>query len=243
MAYALLNAVGVLIIACPCALGLATPMSIMVGTGRGASAGVLIKNAEALEVMEKIDTLVIDKTGTLTEGRPSLASLVPVAGQDERASCYTLQPVLNGVASIRWRRPLLKPPRRKPSSWLRPVSFAQSHGRGVVGSVDGKHVALGNRKLLEESNVDTGSLWDRSEELRRDGQTVMYIVVEGVVAGLLGVADPVKQSTPEAIRMLHEDRIEIRLSCLLEIVGRRPRLWRGSLELTRFMPKSCRSEK
>ena len=113
MAYALLNAVGVLIIACPCALGLATPMSIMVGTGRGASAGVLIKNAEALEVMEKIDTLVVDKTGTLTEGKPSLASLVPVPGQNEARAVIPCSQSWNGVASIRWRRPLLEAPRRK----------------------------------------------------------------------------------------------------------------------------------
>jgi P-type Cu+ transporter len=208
MAYALVNAVAVLIIACPCALGLATPMSIMVGTGRGATAGVLIKNAEALEVLEKIDTLVVDKTGTLTEGKPRLIAVIPVPGQNEGELLYfaaslergSEHPLAAAIVSGAEQRGVKLADARE---------FRSITGKGVVGSVDGRRVALGNRKLLEELNVDAGDLWDRSEELRRDGQTVMYVVVEGAIAGLLSVADPVKPSTPEAIRMLHEDGIKI----------------------------------
>jgi P-type Cu+ transporter len=208
MAYALVNAVAVLIIACPCALGLATPMSIMVGTGRGATAGVLIKNAEALEVLEKIDTLVVDKTGTLTEGKPRLISVIPVQGQDESEVLYLAASLERGsehplaaaiVSGAEQRKVKLADARE----------FRSITGKGVVGSIEGKRVALGNRKLLEELNVAPRDLWEGSEELRKDGQTVMYVVVEGAVAGLLSVADPVKSSTPEAIRMLHEDGIKI----------------------------------
>jgi Cu+-exporting ATPase len=208
MAYALVNAVAVLIIACPCALGLATPMSIMVGTGRGATAGVLIKNAEALEVLEKIDTLVVDKTGTLTEGKPRLISVIPVRGQDENELLYLAaslergseHPLAAAIVSGAERRGVKLADARE---------FRSITGKGVVGSVEGKRVALGNRKLLEELNVAASDLWDRSAELRSDGHTVMFVVVEGAVAGLVSVADPVKPSTPEAIRMLHEDGIKI----------------------------------
>jgi P-type Cu+ transporter len=208
MAYALVNAVAVLIIACPCALGLATPMSIMVGTGRGAIAGVLIKNAEALEVLEKIDTLVVDKTGTLTEGKPRLISVIPARERDEGELIYLAaslergseHPLAAAIVSGAEQRGIKLTDARE---------FRSITGRGVVGSVDGKRVALGNRKLLEELHVGASDLWNRSEELSRDGQTVMYVVVEGTVAGLLSVADPVKPSTPEAIRMLHEDGIKI----------------------------------
>ena len=208
LAYGLLNAVGVLIIACPCALGLATPMSIMVGVGRGATAGVLIKNAEALEVLEKIDTLVVDKTGTLTEGKPHLAALVAVPGQSEdeilrlaasleRGSEHPLAAAIVGGAE------------QKGLKLVETRDFRSITGKGVVGVVDGKRVALGNRKLLEELKVEPGDLLNQSDELRKDGQTVMYVVVDGAVAGLVGVADPVKQSTAEAIQMLHEDGIRI----------------------------------
>jgi Cu+-exporting ATPase len=208
MAYGLLNAVAVLIIACPCALGLATPMSIMVGTGRGAMAGVLIKNAEALEVLEKIDTLVVDKTGTLTEGKPHLAALVPVPGQSEdellrlAASLErgSEHPLAAAIVSGAEKRELKLTDARE---------FRSITGKGVVGSVDGKWIALGNRKLLEELKVEPGDFLNQSEELRKDGQTVMYVVVDGAVAGLVGVADPVKQSTAEAIQMLHQDGIRI----------------------------------
>ena len=208
LAYGLLNAVGVLIIACPCALGLATPMSIMVGVGRGATAGVLIKNAEALELLEKIDTLVVDKTGTLTEGKPHLAALVAVSGQNdteilrlaaslERGSEHPLAAAIVGGAE------------QKRVKLAATRDFRSITGKGVVGLVDGKRVALGNRKLLEELKVEPGDFLNQSEDLRKDGQTVMYVVVDGAVAGLVGVADPVKQSTAEAIQMLHEDGIRI----------------------------------
>jgi Cu+-exporting ATPase len=208
MAYALLNAVAVLIIACPCALGLATPMSIMVGTGRGATAGVLIKNAEALEVLEKIDTLVVDKTGTLTEGKPHLAALVPVPGQNENeilrlAACLergSEHPLAAAIVAGAEKRGLKLTDAR---------DFRSITGKGVVGVVDGKQVALGNRRLLEELGVGAGEFAARSEELRKDGQTVMFLVIDGSVAGLIGVADPVKASTPEAIRMLHDDGVRL----------------------------------
>jgi P-type Cu+ transporter len=208
LAYGLLNAVGVLIIACPCALGLATPMSIMVGVGRGATAGVLIKHAEALELLEKIDTLVVDKTGTLTEGKPHLAALVAVPGQNdteilrlaaslERGSEHPLAAAIVGGAE------------QQGVKLAATRDFRSITGKGVVGLVDGKRVALGNRKLLEELKVEPGGFLNQSEDLRKDGQTVVYVVVDGAVAGLVGVADPVKQSTAQAIQMLHEDGIRI----------------------------------
>jgi P-type Cu+ transporter len=208
MAYALVNAVAVLIIACPCALGLATPMSIMVGTGRGATAGVLIKNAEALEVLEKIDTSVVDKTGTLTEGKPRLIAVIPVRGQDEGALLYLAASLERG-SEHPLAAAIVSGAEQRGTKLADAREFRSITGKGVAGAVDGKRVALGNRKLLAELNVDAGDLWDRSEELRKEGQTVMYVVVEGAVAGLLSVADPVKPSTPEAIQMLHEDGIKI----------------------------------
>ena len=208
IAYALVNAVAVLIIACPCALGLATPMSIMVGTGRGATAGVLIKNAEALEVLEKIDTLVVDKTGTLTEGKPRLISVIPARGQDEGELLYLAASLERG-SEHPLAAAIVSGAEERGIKLANAREFRSITGRGVVGSVDGKRVALGNRKLLEELHVGASDLSNRSEELSRDGHTVMYVVVEGTVAGLLSVADPVKPSTPEAIRMLHEDGIKI----------------------------------
>ena len=208
MAYALVNAVAVLIIACPCALGLATPMSIMVGTGRGATAGVLIKNAEALEVLEKIDTLVVDKTGTLTEGKPRLISVIPVRGQDE-VELLLLAASLERGSEHPLAAAIVKGAEERGVKLAETREFRSITGKGVVGSVDGKSVALGNAKLLEELNIKAGELWDQSEELRKEGQTVMHVVVDGAIAGLLGVADPVKQSTPEAIDLLHEDGIKI----------------------------------
>jgi Cu+-exporting ATPase len=208
MAYALVNAVAVLIIACPCALGLATPMSIMVGTGRGASAGVLIKNAEALEVLEKVDTLVVDKTGTLTEGKPRLISVIPVRGQDQNEVLHLAASLERG-SEHPLAAAIVSGAEERGVNLADAREFRSITGKGVVGSVEGKRIALGNKKLLEELNVDPGHLWDQSEELRKDGQTVMYVVVEGAVSGLLGVTDPVKQSTPEAIRMLHGDRMTI----------------------------------
>src|SRR6266498_387027 len=208
MAYALVNAVAVLIIACPCALGLATPMSIMVGTGRGATAGVLIKNAEALEVLEKIDTLVVDKTGTLTEGKPHLTALVAVNGRSED-EVLRLAASLERGSEHPLAAAIVKGAEKKKLKLVESREFRSITGKGVVGSIDGKRVALGNSKLLEELNIKGGELWDRSEALRKDGQTVMYAVVDGAVAGLLGVSDPVKQSTLEAIGLLHDDGVKI----------------------------------
>jgi len=208
MAYALVNAVAVLIIACPCALGLATPMSIMVGTGRGATAGVLIKNAEAIEILEKVDTLVVDKTGTLTEGTPSLATVVTISEENEsellrlaacleRGSEHPLAAAI--VAGARQRGLLLS----------EAEDFRSLTGKGVTGSVAGRAVALGNRRLLDDLAIDPGLLGERAEGLRRDGQTVMFLVLDGRAVGLLGVADAIKASTPEAIRMLREGGIRI----------------------------------
>jgi Cu+-exporting ATPase len=208
MAYALVNAVAVLIIACPCALGLATPMSIMVGTGRGATAGVLIKNAEALEVLEKIDTLVVDKTGTLTEGKPRLISVIPVRGQDENELLYLAASLERG-SEHPLAAAIVKGAEERGVKLAETREFRSITGKGVVGSVDERNVALGNAKLLEELNIKAGELWGQSEELRKEGQTVMFVVVDGAIAGQLGIADPVKQSTPEAIGLLHEDGIKI----------------------------------
>ncbi len=212
MAYALLSAVAVLIIACPCALGLATPMSIMVGTGRGATTGVLIKNAEALETLEKIDTLVVDKTGTLTEGKPRLASVVPVgdwsesellrmAGSLERGSEHPLATAIVSGAEGR-------------GATLSGASdFRSLTGKGIAGKVEGRPVALGTRALLEEElRLDLSgheALTTKADELRREGQTVMFVAIDARPAGILSVADPVKESTSEAIRLLHEDGVRI----------------------------------
>ena len=208
LAYGLLNAVAVLIIACPCALGLATPMSIMVGTGRGATAGVLIKNAEALEVLEKVDTLVVDKTGTLTEGKPRLAGVVAAPGRDE-SEILRLAASLERGSEHPLAAAIVAGAEEKGMQLADAREFRAITGKGVVGAIDGKQVALGNRRLLEELGVGTSDLTARAEELRRDGQTVMFVVVDRSVTGLIGVTDPVKPSTPEAIRMLHADGVKI----------------------------------
>ena len=208
LAHAIVNAVAVLIIACPCALGIATPMSIKVGTGRGAIAGVLIKNAEALEVMEKVDTLVVDKTGTLTEGKPRLSSVVPLpewnelellrlAASIERSSEHPLAAAI--VAGAQGKNLKLS----------EAEEFESITGEGVVGKVDGRLVALGNSRLLEQLNIEVGGMLERAEALRKEGETVMFIAVDGKPAGLMGVSDPIKESTPEALRMLHDDGIRI----------------------------------
>src|SRR5712691_2430683 len=207
-AYAIVNAVAVLIIACPCALGLATPMAIMVGTGRGAAAGVLIKNAEALEVMEQIDTLVVDKTGTLTEGKPRLTSvvalptisdadLIRLAASLERGSEHPLAAAI--VAGAQGRGLAL----------TEAQDFRSITGKGVVGQVAGQQVALGNHALFTELGIALGELLQRTETLRREGQTVMFVAIDGQPAGLLGVADPIKSSTPEAIQSLRADGVQV----------------------------------
>ncbi len=208
LAYALLGAVAVLIIACPCALGLATPISIMVGTGRGAQAGVLIKNAEALETMEKVDTVVVDKTGTLTEGKPRLVTvsalgdggedeLIAIAAGLEQGSEHPLAAAVLAGAAARGVTPAAV------------ENFQSVTGQGVTGLVKGRRAALGNVRLLGAEDRDATDLAARAEALRREGQTVMYLALDGRAAGLLGVADPIKASTPEAIRLLHAEGLRV----------------------------------
>jgi Cu+-exporting ATPase len=207
-AHALINAVAVLIIACPCALGLATPMSIMVATGKAAGHGVLFKNAEAIELLHTVDTLVVDKTGTLTLGRPTLASVVPmegvkesdllrVAASLERGSEHPLASAIVGGALGR-------------GVLLGKVEGFQSvTGKGVTGRVGSRRVALGNHALLEELGVTAGDASARAEALRRNGETVMFVAIDGVLAGLIGVADPVKDTSADAIRQLHAEGVRV----------------------------------
>ncbi len=208
MAYALVNAVAVLIIACPCALGLATPMSIMVGTGRGATLGVLIKNAEALELLEKVDTLVLDKTGTLTEGKPRLTAVQPLPGF-EAPELLRLAAGLERGSEHPLAAAIVAGAEAQGITLSETNEFRSITGKGVVGTIAGRSVALGNRKLFEELSVPAGELAQRSEPLRRKGQTVMWVALEGKPAGLLGVSDPIKESTPEALRLLRADGIRI----------------------------------
>ncbi len=210
LAYALVNAVAVLIIACPCALGLATPISIMVGTGRGARAGVLIKNAEALETLEKVNTLVVDKTGTLTEGKPRVmtvmalpdadlgeAELLRLAASLERKSEHPLAAAIVAAAS------------EKGLPLADAIDFRSLTGKGVTGRIAGREIALGNQALLSQLGLELGAAAEQAESLRRDGQTVIFLAADGRLAGLVGVADPIKESTYEAIRMLHGDGVRI----------------------------------
>jgi len=209
MAHALVNAVAVLIIACPCALGLATPMSIMVAMGRGASLGVLFKNAEAIELMRKVDTLVVDKTGTLTEGRPQLVSVEPAEGF-HAIELLRLAATLERASEHPLAAAIVKGAVDRGVSLASPTEeFESLTGRGVRGRVEGRAVALGNQLLLEELHADAGALGAKAEAMRADGQTVMFVLVDGKIAGLVAVADPIKGTTPEAIRQLHGDGIRI----------------------------------
>ena len=208
MAFGLINAVAVLIIACPCALGLATPMSIMVGTGRGAEAGVLIKNAEALEILEKVDTLVVDKTGTLTEGKPRLESVVSVSGESE-AELLRLAASLERGSEHPLAGAIVDGALGQDLTLSEATAFRSETGKGVVGTVDGRTVALGNAALFEDMKVATGELAGRAEALRGEGQTVMFIAIDGKEAGLVAVADPVKDGAAEAVRLLRDDGIGI----------------------------------
>jgi Cu+-exporting ATPase len=208
LAHAIVNAVAVLIIACPCALGLATPMSIMVATGRGATLGVLFKNAEAIELMRKVDTLVVDKTGTLTEGKPKLVVVEPADGFDTDR-LLRLAATLERGSEHPVAAAIVKGAEERGANLGTTEAFESLPGRGVRGRVENCAVALGNAKLLEELEVDPGPLAGKAETMRSDGQTVMFVVVENIIAGLLAVADPIKETTAEAIRQLHADGIRI----------------------------------
>ena len=208
MAYALVNAVAVLIIACPCALGLATPMSVMVGVGRGAQAGVLIRDAEALEVLEKITTLVVDKTGTLTEGKPGLVTVEPIAGMDD-TTLLRLAASLERASEHPLAAAIVQGAQARGMQLAEVHDFASITGKGVRGVVEGHRVALGNQRLLAELSIEVGDVLTRVEQLRSDGQTVMFVAVDDQLAGVLGVADPIKASTPEAVKLLHEDGVEL----------------------------------
>ena len=208
MAFALVNAIAVLIIACPCALGLATPMAIMVATGRGASLGILVKNAEAFETMAKVDTLLVDKTGTLTEGRPELTTVKPLGARAEGE-------LLRIVASVERasEHPLaasiVRGAERRGLKLSEPEGVQTIAGKGVSGSVEGRRVVLGNLALFKENGIDPRTLPELAEALRKQGQTVMFVAIDGEAAGLLGVADPIKPSTLEAIRALKSEGLRI----------------------------------
>lgn len=208
MAYATLNAIGVLIIACPCALGLATPVSIMVATGRGATMGVLFKNAEAIEVLRSVDTLVVDKTGTLTEGKPRLVSVVPTAPWAE-ADVLRLAASLERGSEHPLAAAIVAGAQERTIALANATGFASRTGMGVSGQVEGHAVQLGNAALLSDAHIEPGALGNRAEELRLSGQTVMYAIVDGALAGLIGVADPIKSTTADAIRQLHGEGLRL----------------------------------
>ena len=208
MTYALVNAIAVLIIACPCALGLATPMSIMVGTGKGAQNGVLIKNAEALERMEKVDTIVVDKTGTLTAGKPELTAIDVQVGQDEdeflalvaSVESASEHPLAEAIVRAAQERSLIIP---------KATDFKSTTGEGVQAVVDGKKVAIGNSKLMESLNSFDNELSTKADVRRKDGETVMFVAIDGKAAGIISVADPIKPSTKEAISLLHDAGLKV----------------------------------
>ncbi len=211
VAHALVNAVAVLIIACPCALGLATPMSVMVGIGRGAQLGVLVRDAEALERLERVDTLVVDKTGTLTEGKPKLATVETASGFDER-TLLAAAGALERASEHPLASAVLAGLRERGIPVSTASEFGARHGRGVTGRVDGRDVALGNAKLFEELALDLGALRERAERLRRDGQTVVFVTIDGRPAGLLGIADPLKESARAALDALRAEGVRVVLA-------------------------------
>ncbi len=208
LAYALVNAIAVLIIACPCALGLATPMSIMVGTGRGAEAGVLFRNAEALELLEQITTVVVDKTGTLTEGKPRLVTVRPEPHLDD-ATLLRLVASLESVSEHPLAGAIVAGARERQVALAPVQDFSSTTGKGVAGSVEGHSVAIGNLRFIEELGVDAGTLRANAEALRLAGQTVMFVAADGRSAGLVGVADPVKPTTREALEALHREQVKV----------------------------------
>ncbi len=208
LAYATINAVSVLIIACPCALGLATPMSITVGIGKAATLGVLIKNAEVLETMERVDMLVVDKTGTLTEGKPHLVSMKTLNGSME-ADVLRLAASIERGSEHPLAAAIVAGAQARGIELSKVTDFQSLTGRGIQGIVDGQSVALGNQQLIDELGIDADAVFEDAEQLRQDGQTVMFLVVDNKLKGLLGVADPIKASTPEAIRLLEQAGVQV----------------------------------
>jgi P-type Cu+ transporter len=206
--YGLVAAVAVLIIACPCALGLATPMSIMVGVGRGAQSGVLIKNAEALEHMEKVDTLVVDKTGTLTEGKPAVTAIVPAAGFSE-SDVLRLAASVERASEHPLAVAIVRAAEQRGVATTTVSDFDSPTGKGALGKVEGKRIALGNAKFLAELGVDAATLAGQAEELRKEGATAIFMAIDGAVAGVLAIADPVKATTPEALSGLKAEGIRV----------------------------------
>jgi Cu+-exporting ATPase len=209
MAYALVNAVAVLIIACPCALGLATPISVMVATGRGAQAGILIRNAESLELLEKVDTLALDKTGTLTEGKPKVVAVRALSGFNEQEVMAIAAVLETGSEHPLAAAVLSGAKERGIGISSNPTDFQSLTGKGLVGRVDGKKAILGNQRLLEEETVDVVPLLPPARALREEGATVIFLAVEGKPAGLLGISDPIKESSPEAIGLLRESGLRL----------------------------------
>jgi len=207
-AYGLVAAVAVLIIACPCALGLATPMSIMVGVGRGARMGVLIKNAEALERFEKIDTLVVDKTGTLTEGRPKVTAIHPHAGSTQE-EFLRLAASLERSSEHPLAHAIVKAAQERELALTDAQDFDSPVGRGVIGTVDGKKLILGSHRIMEDSHVDVSDLTDHAEDLRDEGATVIFMAADGKLAGLLAIADPIKATTPQAVEQLVKEGVQV----------------------------------
>ena len=208
LAYAIVSAVAVLIIACPCALGLATPVSIMVGTGKGASVGVLIKNAEALEVLEKVDTLVVDKTGTLTEGKPKLVTVKTEEGVNEDLF-LSMVATLENVSEHPLAQAIVEGVKQRGLKLGKMEDFNSNTGQGVTGVVDGIQVAIGNYKLLNELGIETDDLFVSSDAYRKEGQTIMFVALDGKAAGIVGVMDPIKETTPKAIEALHTQGIKV----------------------------------
>jgi len=208
MVYAIVNAVAVLIIACPCALGLATPMSIMVSMGKGATMGVLFKNAEAIEVMKKVDTLVVDKTGTLTVGKPELVEVIPVQGFEQNEVLYFAASLERG-SEHPLAAAIVKGAEERKITLTDVEEFESITGKGVIGMIDGQRIALGNHKLLDDIGINPSEHLEKADKMRAEGETVMFVTVDGEVIGLLGVADPIKETTPEAIDSLHKEGIRI----------------------------------
>ena len=208
LAHGLIAAVSVLIIACPCALGLATPMSIMVATGKGATMGVLFKNAEAIETMRKIDTLVVDKTGTLTEGKPKLKTVVTAGEMDEK-QLLSFAASLEKGSEHPLAAAIVESAQERGIPLTKPEEFSSHTGKGVSARIDGHTVILGNQRLLEEFSVDAGPLMEQAQTMLAEAQTVMFVALDGEIAGIVSVADPVKTTTPEAVKELHEEGIRI----------------------------------